>query len=77
MDIRAAALIRCTLNAIPADASLTEKLLTRGGTPPSTSLPDNSSNARYTAIADAIKYLPNLLEASEEKPKPDTPPAGG
>ena len=60
VDYRASALIRTVLNAIPADPSLVDKLLPRGGTEaPSVTLPDRLANdGQATALGDAIKLLP-------------------
>jgi hypothetical protein len=58
-DYRGSALIRTVLNAIPAEPGILDKLLDRGGKPPSVTMPDAS---RFKAIAELFKELPRLSE---------------
>lgn len=58
-DYRAAALIRTVLNAIPADPTLVDKLLPRGGEEaPSVSLPPRLQDAQTAALGEALQLLP-------------------
>ncbi|HYO64337.1 MAG TPA: hypothetical protein VER08_11950 [Pyrinomonadaceae bacterium] len=55
-DYRAAALVRTTLNAIPAASeTLLGQLLARGGDPPSTTTPDRQG--QFAGLADAFRGL--------------------
>ena len=65
-DYRAAALIRTVLNAIPADPTLVDKLLPRGGEEaPSVTLPPRLQNdAQTTALGDALQLLPAATKSA-------------
>ena len=65
-DYRAAALIRTVLNAIPADPTLVDKLLPRGGAEaPSVTLPPRLQNdAQTTALGDALRLLPAATKSA-------------
>jgi hypothetical protein len=65
-DYQAAAVIRTVLNAVPADPGLLDKLLARGGDPPT--IP-STREPRYRALAEA-------LAGKLPKPPVLSPPAG-
>jgi len=68
-DYRAAATVRSVLNAIPADSSLLDQLLARGGTPPSAALPSDSSfQILKESFGDLFPELSALPEGGGDKP---------
>jgi hypothetical protein len=67
-DARASAVIRCTLNAVPAEPGMLDKLLPRAGDPPHAELPQTQ---RYKDLAEAFKTLLQLTPAT-----PGSTPSG-
>ncbi|MFL6207690.1 MAG: hypothetical protein ACJ74W_02505 [Pyrinomonadaceae bacterium] len=64
-DYQAAAVIRTVLNAVPADPGLLDKLLARGGEPPTVTL---DGEPRYRALAEAFNNLPKQPMTSPLSP---------
>lgn len=65
-DYRAAATVRSVLNAIPADSSLLDQLLARGGNAPSAALPENSSfQILKESFGDLFPDTPALTDGNK------------
>lgn len=72
-DSSASALIRTTLNAVPAEPGMLDKLLPRAGDPPHAIAPQTQ---RYKDLAEAFKTLMQLAPASPGSIPSGTLPAG-
>ena len=63
-DYQAAALIRTTLNAVPADPGVMDTLLKRGGEPSKAEFP---SADRYKALKESLDFLPKPAPPAEDE----------